>query len=261
MKIQEVLTAIEEYAPLKLQTEYDNSGLICGDPNQELTSILICLDITEAIIEEAINNGNNLIISHHPLIFKGLKRLSTKSQTERCLISAVLHHIVIYAAHTNMDAVMNGVSGRIADKLGLTQREILVPQGDILTNHGFGIIGTLPRQEDCTQLLHKIKDTFHCTCIRYTTPHIKQIQRIALCGGSGADFIQQAITKQADMYISSDFKYHDFFLAENHITIVDIGHYESEQFTKEIFYEILTKKFHTFAIQISMTNTNPIKYL
>lgn len=260
MQIQEAITAIEEYAPLKLQADYDNSGLICGDPTQELTSVLLCLDITETIIEEAISQGHNLIISHHPLIFKGLKHITPTSQVERCVIRALQHHITIYAAHTNMDSVINGVNGRIADKLNLTQRKILNPIENSIV-YGYGIVGTLPTPENCMDFLHKVKDVFHCQIIRHTNPHQKQIQRIAVCGGSGAEFIQQAITEHADLYISSDFKYHDFFTAENRITIADIGHYESEQFTKEIFHEILTKKIPKFAVQISSINTNPIKYL
>ena len=261
MRIKEVLALIEDYAPLTLQAGFDNSGLICGDTRRELTSALLCLDVTEDIVEEAIRGGHNLIVSHHPLIFSGLKHLTPATSVERCVIAAIRHDIVIYAAHTNMDSVANGVSGRMADKLGLYCREILQPEGDADAATGFGIIGTLPEPEDTMAFLRRVKETFRCDALRHTRPHVETVRRIAVCGGAGASFLPQALRKETDVYISGDFKYHDFFLAENRITIADIGHYESEQYTKEIFLEILTKKIANFAVQISTINTNPIKYL
>jgi len=261
MRIKEIISFIEEYAPLKLQASFDNSGLLCGDPEQELTSILLCIDITEEVIHEAVTQGHNLIISHHPLIFGGLKHITPATYVERCVIHAIKHNIAIYASHTNMDIVANGVSGRMADKLNLTNRQILQPEGDPLAGNGFGIIGELQHPADSMTFLQQVKKIFQCDRLRYTTPHRTSIQRVAVCGGAGASFFNQAVAKHADVYISGDFKYHDFFLAENRIFIADIGHYESEQFTKEIFYEILTKKISKFAVQFSEINTNPIKYL
>lgn len=261
MQIQEALALIEDYAPLNLQAGFDNSGLICGDPSNELTSVLLCLDVTEEVVEEAVRGGYNLIVSHHPLIFSGLKHITPASYVERCVISAIRHDIAIYAAHTNMDSVANGVSGRMADKLGLYCREILQPEGSPDSPAGFGIVGILPEPEETMAFLRRVKETFHCGAIRHTAPHREQVERVAVCGGAGASFLRQALAKKADLYISADFKYHDFFLAENRITIADIGHYESEQFTKEVFHEILTKKIANFAVQFSTVNTNPIKYL
>ena len=149
----------------------------------------------------------------------------------------------------------------MADKLDLHHRQILQPEGDPMTGNGFGIIGELQHPVESMAFLQQIKEIFRCDRLRYTTPHIPSIQRVAVCGGAGASFFKQALARQADIYISGDFKYHDFFLTENRIMIADIGHYESEQFTKEIFYEILTKKISKFAVQFSEINTNPIKYL
>ena len=261
MYIKEIISLIEDYAPLKFQASFDNSGLLCGNPERELTSILLCIDVTEEVIKEAIDKGHNLIISHHPLIFSGLKHITPATYVERCVIDAIRHDITIYAAHTNMDVVSNGVSGRMADKLDLYHRQILQPEGDPMDGNGFGIIGELQQPVESMAFLQQIKEIFRCDRLRYTTPHTPFMQRVAVCGGAGASFFKQALAGQADIYISGDFKYHDFFLTENRIMIADIGHYESEQFTKEIFYEILTKKISKFAIQFSEINTNPIKYL
>ena len=261
MYIKEIISIIEDYAPLKFQASFDNSGLLCGNPERELTSILLCIDVTEEVIKEAIDKGHNLIISHHPLIFSGLKHITPATYVERCVIDAIKHDITIYAAHTNMDVVANGVSGRMADKLDLYHRQILQPEGDPMDGNGFGIIGELQQPVESMAFLQQVKEIFRCDRLRYTTPHTPFMQRVAVCGGAGASFFKQALAGQADIYISGDFKYHDFFLTENRIMIADIGHYESEQFTKEIFYEILTKKISKFVVQFSEINTNPIKYL
>ena len=261
MYIKEIISLIEAYAPLKLQASFDNSGLLCGDPERVLTSILLCIDVTEEVVKEAIDKGHNLIISHHPLIFSGLKHITPATYVERCVIDAIKHDITIYAAHTNMDVVANGVSGRMADKLDLHHRQILQPEGDPMDGNGFGIIGELQQPVESMAFLQQVKEIFRCDRLRYTTPHTSSIQRVAVCGGAGASFFKQTLARQADIYISGDFKHHDFFLTENRIMIADIGHYESEQFTKEIFYEILTKKISKFAVQFSEINTNPIKYL
>lgn len=261
MYIKEIISLIEDYAPLKFQASFDNSGLLCGNPERELTSILLCIDVTEEVIKEAIDKGHNLIISHHPLIFSGLKHITPATYVERCVIDAIKHDITIYAAHTNMDVVANGVSGRMADKLDLYHRQILQPEGDPMDGNGFGIIGELQQPVESMAFLQQVKEIFRCDRLRYTTPHTPFMQRVAVCGGAGASFFKQALAGQADIYISGDFKYHDFFLTENRIMIADIGHYESEQFTKEIFYEILTKKISKFVVQFSEINTNPIKYL
>ena len=261
MKIQEIIQIIEAYAPRELQADFDNSGLICGDVEQEVTSILLCIDVTEDVVREAIQKGHNLIISHHPLIFKGLKQITPSTYVERSIILAVKNEIAIYAAHTNMDVIAQGVSGRMADKLCLTDQEILQQEGETPYPYGYGIIGTLDSPVDPIFFLQHVKETFHCKGIRYTNPSKRQIQRVAVCGGAGASFLPTAILKKADLYITGDLKYHDFFLTENRIILADIGHYESEQFTKDIFYELVTKKMPKFAVQFYDINTNPINYL
>ncbi|WP_251620045.1 Nif3-like dinuclear metal center hexameric protein [Odoribacter lunatus] len=262
MQVKDLTSIIEQYAPLNLQESYDNAGLICGDTENEVTAVLLCTDVTESVIDEAIAENCNLIISHHPLTIQPLKNLLPHNSIKRSLIKAIKHDINIYAAHTNMDAVINGVSGKIADKLGLTSREILqVSPNSSNTTTGFGIIGELEKAADSYNYLKQIKEIFHCEIIRHTALCTPTVKRIAVCGGSGAFLIKDAISAKADLYITGDIKYHDFFQAENRIILADIGHYESEQYTKEIFYKLVTKKISKFAVQFSKINTNPINYL
>lgn len=255
--IKDIISTIEAFAPLNLQESYDNAGLICGNPDGDVSSALLTLDITEAVIDEAIREGHHLIISHHPLIFHGIKNLLPDNYVNRCLIKAIRHGLNLYSAHTNMDAVMQGVSGRMADKLGLVNREILQPNGET----GMGIVGELPVPMKSPDFLQTVKERFHCGVIRHTAICKPEIRRVAVCGGSGAFLTQTAIARQADIYITGDYKYHDFFNAENKLIIADIGHYESEQYTKEIFYELVTKKLPNFAVQFSKVVTNPVHYL
>ncbi|MDE6878919.1 MAG: Nif3-like dinuclear metal center hexameric protein [Odoribacter sp.] len=259
MQVRDLTSVIENYAPLSLQESYDNAGLICGSLDNEVSSVLLCTDVTEAVIDEAIAGNFNLIISHHPLSIQPLKNLLPDNWIKRCLIRAIKNDLNIYAAHTNMDAVLKGVSGKIADKLELTEREILEKNADLHT--GFGLVGELPQAVAAREFLEKVKSIFHCGVIRHTALCKPQVKRIAVCGGSGAFLIRQAISAGADLYITGDVKYHDFFNTENRLILADIGHYESEQYTKEIFYELVTKKISKFAVQFSKVNTNPINYL
>jgi dinuclear metal center YbgI/SA1388 family protein len=259
--IQEVIDIIESFAPLHLQASFDNSGLTCGDTCREITSVLLCLDVTEEIVNEAIGLGANLIISHHPLLFHGIKQVTPATGTERALILAIKHDIALYAAHTNLDVVERGVSGRVADKLHLSRREFLHDEGDSCPPCGYGIVGELDAPVESRAFLLHLKEIFHCPVLRHTAIYSPFVRRVAVCGGAGASFIGAAIARKADVYISADFKYHDFFLAGDHLIIADIGHHESEQFTKDIFHDLLMEKNITFAIRFSGTNTNPIIYL
>jgi len=364
MTVKSICELIEEVAPLALQESYDNAGLLIGDSQMEVTSVLVCIDITEEVIEEAIQKKCNLIISHHPLIFNGLKRLTGQNEVQRCVAIAIKSDIAIYAAHTNLDNVLQGVSGKMAEKIGLRSIQILQPKQNallklityvpklhsfrvrealfeagagqignydecsfniegtgtfranekakpfvgnidelhsepetrvevilpdymkykvleaLLKTHpyeepaydfislknawnqvGAGVVGELEVAEDELIFLNRIKSIFSIPAIRYTNLLDKKIKRVALCGGSGSSLLSDAISAKADVYISGDFKYHEFFDAQNRILIADIGHFESEQFTKDIFYEIITKKMPTFAVQISDSKTNPINYL
>lgn len=257
--VRDIAAVIEDFAPLCLQESYDNAGLICGLPDAEVTSVLLCTDVTEEVIDEAIKGGDNMVISHHPLTLQGIKNLVPTNATNRCLLKAIRHDINLYAAHTNMDSVEQGVSGKMAEKLGLSDTTLLQPGDDVHT--GFGIIGQLPEEMDATDFLRLAKNRFQCGVVRHTRICRETVRKVALCGGSGAFLIQQAIRCEADAYVTADIKYHDFFQADNRIILADIGHYESEQYTKEIFYRLLTEKFPKFAVRFSKVNTNPINYL
>lgn len=330
----------------------------------ELTGALICLDVVEDVVQEAIDKGLNLIISHHPIVFKGLKRFNGNNYVERTVMLAIQNNIAIYSAHTNLDSVKGGVSDKMCDVLGLVNRKVLDPvsedlkklvtyvpldkaeevraslfksgagqigkydscsfnakgegtfkandlaipyvgkagelhyeqetrietifpkhlQGKVisalLNSHpyeevaydiyslenknpqvGLGMVGELETAMDSLDFMNKLKDLFHCGTIRHTPIVKDKIRKVALCGGSGSFLLRKAKASKADIYISGDFKYHEFFDAEGQIIIADIGHYESEQFTREIFYEIVTEKFPNFAVRISEINSNPINYL
>lgn len=363
MKIKEITQYLETIAPLALQESYDNSGLLVGSKDTEVTKVLISLDCIEDVVQEAIDKGCNLIISHHPIIFSGLKRLNGNNYIERTVIKAIQNNIALYAIHTNLDNVLhNGVNQKIAQKLGLENTKILSPKGDTLcklvtfcptskaqqvrdaifaagaghignydecsfntqglgtfrgqegTNPfvgkvgeqhqeeevrietvfpnylqgavvsallqahpyeevaydiyalknkhaqiGAGIIGTLNQAIDADDFLALLKNELKAEGIRYT-PINKKIHKVAVCGGSGSFVLRDAIAQNADALVTADFKYHQFFDAENKLMIADVGHYESEQYTIELLAEILNKKFSTFAVLFSQVNTNPIKY-
>lgn len=364
MLLKEITAYLESIAPLSYQESYDNAGLICGNENMEITGAIISLDSTEAVLDEAMAKGYNLIISHHPIVFTGLKKLNGKNYVERVIIKAIKNDIAIYSAHTNLDNMKNGVNLKICERLGLLNSHILSPQKNLLkrlitfcpveatevvrqalfssgagtignynecsfnslgkgtfkamenaapyvgkvgeryegeevkmefiypqhleakvikallhshpyeevaydllqlTNShkeiGAGMIGELPQEMDELAFLQFLKETMRTACVRYTSIRNKKVKRIAVCGGSGSFLLNAAIANKADVFITADMKYHQFFDAEEHLIIADIGHYESEQFTMELFYEILNKKFSTFALQLTKIHTNPIKYL
>lgn len=364
MKLKEITSHLESIAPLAYQESYDNAGLICGNQDMDITGAVICLDSTEAVIDEAIANKCNLIIAHHPIVFSGLKKFTGKNYVERIIIKAIQNNIAIYAAHTNLDNVFNGVNAKIAEKLGLVNCSILAPQNNTLkklltfcpddkasavrkalfeagagaignydecsfntngigtfragegTNPyvgekgkqhqeketkieviypayleskllkalflshpyeevaydliplsnannrvGAGLVGELAREMDETVFLNHLKKTMKAEGIRYTALRGKKVKKVAVCGGSGSFLLGNAKSSGADVFVTADFKHHQFFDAENQLIIADIGHYESEQYTMELFYEILSRKFTTFALHLSKINTNPINYL
>ena len=364
MKIKEIVSALERFAPLPLQDGFDNAGLQIGLTDAETTGALLRLDVTEAVLDEAIASGCNLVISHHPLIFKGYKSITGKDYVERCILKAIKNDIVIYSAHTNLDNAPGGVNYKIAEKIGLKNVRILEPKencliklvtfvptaqaeevrnalftagcgyiGDydscsyntegegtfraqegskpfcgnigelhheaevrietilpeykkrevirtLLLTHpyeepaydlyplynswaqvGAGIIGELEEAESELEFLKRIKKTFEVGCLKHNKLTGRLIQKVALCGGAGAFLIPQAIGSGADVFITGEIKYHDYFGRETDILLAEIGHYESEQYTKEIFYSIIRDLFPNFALQFSKVNTNPIKYL
>ena len=364
MKIKEITQLIEKFAPLPLQESYDNSGLLIGDPGTQASGALVTLDVTDEVVKEAVDHKFNLIIAHHPLIFKGLKKINSGNMIGRIVAGCIKNDIAVYAAHTNLDNVAGGVNRVITDKLGLKNVNILsgkpgqlrklvvfVPEDhaqpvreaifnagaghignydscsfntpgngtfralegadpfvgnmnelhfekelrvefiypqyrekDILSalfrahpyeevaydvyplensfsDVGSGMIGELEQPEETLKFLHRVKRTFGAGCIRHTAIVKDRIKKVAVCGGSGSFLIPNAIKAGADIYISGDIKYHEFFDADGRITIADIGHYESEQFTKELLMNLIKKNFSNFAVQISAVNTNPINYL
>lgn len=364
MQISDILGSIERFAPLNYQESYDNSGLQVGNPNVTCKGIVLSLDITEQTIQEAIDKNCNLIIAHHPLIFSGLKKITGKTAIERCIIKAIQNDIVLYAAHTNLDNMTQGVNFKIAEKLGLSSVKLLAPIKDklyklytfvpqneaekvteslfeagagalgnytqcsfgaaglgtfkakeaaypfigtaggkreevkeikievlvpehcknavlnaLMENHpyeevayeliklentnnylGAGIVGTLPKPLSTIEALNLIKEKLKAPCIRHTAPTHELINKIALCGGSGSFLLTAAKASGAELFLSADFKYHQFFEAENQIMIADIGHFESEQYTTEIFEAIL--KENNIAVPIFQTQfpTNPVHY-
>jgi dinuclear metal center YbgI/SA1388 family protein len=261
--IKEITAHLESIAPAHYQEGYDNAGLITGDAAWPVTNVLCSLDCTEAIIEEAIEWGCNLVVAHHPIVFKGLKRLNGRNYVERTIIKAIKNDVAIYAIHTNLDNVLHrGVNAKIAEKLGLQNLSILLPKAEMNNLEvGAGVIGELPAEVSESLFLQQLKETMLAGCVRHTRLLGKPIKTVAVCGGSGSFLLPTAIARRADVYVTADFKYHEFFDADGHLVIADIGHYESEQFTIDLLHEIISEKFTTFAPLKTSVNTNPVHYL
>ena len=260
MKISEIASAIEAYAPLSLQESYDNAGFQVGTPDAEVTGVLLCTDVREEIVDEAINRGFNLIISHHPLIFVPLKKIVGSTYIERIVARAIKHNITIYSAHTNMDAAQGGVNHKIASKIGLTDVEFLEPQQSDGVVSGIGVVGNVS-PITAGELLEQVKKTFEVGGIRYSGELSRVVTRVALCGGAGSFLVSKAIDAGAQLFITADVKYHEFMGNEDRIVIADIGHYESEHFTKEIFLDIIQKKNPNFAVDFAQSEKNQLKHL
>jgi dinuclear metal center YbgI/SA1388 family protein len=362
-QIKEICSYLEQWAPPAYAESYDNVGLLVGNTSTEVSGVLVSLDCTEAIVDEAIANGCNMIISHHPILFKGLKSLTGKNYVERTVLKAIKNDIALYAIHTNLDSVVSGVNGKIADLLRLTKREILSPKssglqkltvfvpysasdkvreaifaagGGTIGNYsgcsfnlegtgtfhpedgakpaigsvgktrkeketrieimfpaylsgkvlkamrdahpyeevayylhalenenqyvGSGMIGELSAEMNGEKFLKYLKDSMNLTTIRYTEAPQRNIKTVAICGGSGSFLLEKAKRAGADVLITGDFKYHEFFDADGELMIADIGHYESERFTIDLIADYLRKKFTTFAVRLTEVNTNPIHY-
>jgi dinuclear metal center protein, YbgI/SA1388 family len=364
MKVQKIIEIIEDFAPVPLQDGFDNAGLQIGDINRQVTGILLCLDVTEEVIDEAIELGCNLIISHHPLLFKPIRSLTGKTYIERCLIKACKHDLVIYSAHTNLDNAHGGVNFHLAEKIGLQNVRVLSPKKEcllklvtfvpethaelvrsalfnagagvignydscsfnvsgegtfqagafaqpfvgetgefhvereiriemilpvykkisvlraLLVAHpyeepvydfyalnnswnqvGSGVVGELPFAEEEEAFLQKLKTVFKLQSLKHSSFTGRKIREVALCGGSGAFLILDAITYGADVFITGEAKYNDYYDVEDKILLAVLGHYESEIGTKELFYDIITKKITNFAVHFSSVNTNPVNYM
>jgi len=266
MIIRDITGAIEQYAPLRLQEEWDNAGIQVGNPDEEITGILLCTDATQAVVAEAIDLGYNLVISHHPLIFHGLKKIMGRTPVERTVAMAIKHDITIYSAHTNMDSAWQGVSFRMAEKIGMTGVTFLDdnrvdPYGLTgSTQAGCGVIGDI-QPTPARELLQRVKQAFEVEAVRYSGNGDTMVNRVALCGGAGGFLLDKAVQMGAQLYVTADMRYHDFLDNSQRIVVADIGHYESEHFTKEIFLEIIQKKNPTFAVAFSKKEVNQVNYL
>ena len=257
MKVKDIINVIEKFAPLSIQESWDNSGLCVGSPDAQVTSVLLGLDCTEELVDEAIACGADMIITHHPLIFSGLKRITPEDQIGAAVIKAVKAGISIYAAHTSADKVIAGVSGAMAARLGLVNVSILDEDGD---GTGLGVVGDLQHPLSAQEAVALVKERFSLKAMRTSRPLEGHITRVAMCGGSGGSLIKAAMASGAQLYISGDISYHNFFTREGFM-IMDIGHYESEIEIVEILFSLLRKNFPTFAVRITQNiYSNPIFY-
>ena len=232
MLLREIINSIESVAPRSAQEQWDNSGMQVGDTGREIHSVLLTTDVTTDVVNEAIILGCDLIISHHPLLFHGLKQVCGQTPQARIVEMAIKHDIAIYSAHTNLDSVVGGINTSLAERLGLIDCRLL-------TESGLGAIGRLPKPVNYLDLIGTIRAKLDCTYVRYTRPAKEQVLTVALCGGSGAEFIEQAIEQGADVYLTADCKYHEFQNADGRIGLIDIDHWYSERHAREIFRDII----------------------
>lgn len=262
MKIREITQVIEEAAPLRLQESYDNSGLIVGRPETEISSALITVDITEEVMDEAVELGAGMVISHHPVIFHPLKRLTGHNYVQRVVERAVRGGIALYACHTNLDAVHGGMSYKVAAMLGIGNPAVLAPSDrDCEQEAGFGVIGCLPEPVETEDFMRTLKERLGLQVIRHSDICTDTVSKVAVCTGSGASLTDAAATAGAEIYIAADFKYNDFLDADRRLIIADIGHFESEYCAIELLYDIITKKIPTFALHKSARSRNSVNYL
>lgn len=259
-KVRDIAEAIESFAPLRLQENYDNAGLQVGDPEMEVSAVLLCLDVTEEILAEAIERSCNMIVSHHPLIFKGLKDITGRNAEQRIVIEAIRRNLAIYSAHTNLDSAWDGVSHEIAHSLGLSDIRVLDSRPES-SSEGIGVIGsTVPVPK--LEFLRKVKETFNVKALRYSSvsPGLV-IKKVAVCGGSGAFLIPKAIREGADVIVTGDVKYHDFTNFGLDILIADIGHFESELCSRKILSRLIRDRFPNALVYFPVREENPISIL
>ena len=258
MKVRDITNAIEEFAPLSLQEKWDNSGLVIGSPEDTVTGVMVGFDCTEELIEEALQKGCNMVVTHHPLIFKGVTSINAKDPVGAAIIAAVRGGVAVYAAHTSADKVIQGVSGDMARKLGLVNVQILEPDGE---GTGLGCIGDFPKPLTADEALAAVKGAFGLKLIRHSRPVEGRISRVAVLGGSGGSDIDEAFRAGAQLYITADVSYHKFFTPEGFM-VMDIGHFESEVGIVDIFLSEIRKKIPTFASYKSavLDGSNPVRY-
>ncbi|HIZ86207.1 MAG TPA: Nif3-like dinuclear metal center hexameric protein [Candidatus Coprenecus stercoravium] len=257
MKAGEIASVIEAFAPLRLQESWDNSGFCIGDGESEVHKALVGFDCTPELIDEAFRTGADMVITHHPLIFGGIKKISSATLTGRTVIKAIKGGVTVYACHTNMDKVVGGVSGNTASLIGLRDIEVLDSDED---GNGLGIIGTLPSPVPASEFLSGMKAALGLKLVRHSRLPLTPVRRVALCGGSGRQFISKAKEAGADVYVTADVSYHDFY-APDGMMVADIGHFESEAKIVDVICDIVREKIPNFAICIaSESNVNPVYY-
>ncbi len=268
-----MIDALEQFAPLPLQEDYDNAGLQVGLTEVEVSGALLCLDVTEAIIDEAVEKNCNLVVSHHPLIFHKLHRISDEDAVQRTVRKALEHHVTVVSMHTNMDAVEGGVNYKIAEKLGLRDLHFIGKRQTVEVKSlsddnmpvckrhgGEGVIGEFPEMVAADDLVLMLRQRFEVECVQCNQLLRREIRKVALCGGAGSFLLDEAIRAGADAFITGEMHYHEFFGHDQQIQICVIGHYQSEQYTKEIFRQIIEDKCPGVRCCLSELNTNPILY-
>ena len=261
MKIKEVLSALERFAPLPLQESWDNAGLQVGLTETEVSGALLCLDVNEKIVDEAIQKGCNLVVSHHPLLFRGLKTISDLTDVQRTVMKAIQKGICVISMHTNMDNAKGGVNYKMAEKLGLRDVLFLAPKTVDGVESGSGVIGELPEAQASDDFVLAVKKAFGVECAMCNELLRRPVRKVALCGGAGDFLLDDALKAGADAFITGEMHYHQYFGYEQQIQICVIGHYQSEQYTAEIFRDIIEKECSGVRTCIAETCTNPILYL
>ena len=261
MKIKEVLSALERFAPLPLQESWDNAGLQVGLTETEVSGALLCLDVNEKIVDEAIRKGCNVVVSHHPLLFRGLKTISDLTDVQRTVMKAVQKGVCVISMHTNMDNAKGGVNYKMAEKLGLRDVQFLAPKTVDGVESGSGVVGELPEAQAADDFVLAVKKAFGVECAMCNELLRRPVRKVALCGGAGDFLLDEALKAGADAFITGEMHYHQYFGYEQQIQICVIGHYQSEQYTAEIFRDIIEKECPGVRTCIAETCTNPILYL
>lgn len=261
MKVRDITSALEAFAPLSLQESYDNAGLIVGAPDDEVSSALLCVDITEEVMDEAERVGADMVISHHPVIFHPLKRLNGASCVERVVARALRRGIALYAAHTNLDSTPQGMSYELARILGVEVERTLELTRGADSPAGFGIVGMLPAAEPAEAFMRRMKQTLGVGAVRHSDVVFPEVRRVAICTGSGASLLGEAKRSGAQIYVAADFRYNDFLDAGGEIIIADVGHFESEYCAINLMYDVIKKKMPNFALRKSVNSRNPVNYL
>ncbi len=259
MKIREVTAAIEEFAPLGLQESYDNAGLIVGRYDDEVHKALLAVDVTEEVLQEAIESGCDMVITHHPIVFHAMKRFNSSNYVERCVEMAIRHGIALYAAHTNLDSTVDGMSWRVGQMLGLENMSVM--QATNVEGAGFGVVGELAAAEQSEEFMRRVMQTFDVKALRHSHVVKREVRKVAICTGAGGSLIDEARKSGADIYLTADLKYNDFMRHENAIILADMGHFESEYCAIQILFDILSKKIPIFAACKSVRSSNPVNYM